>query len=335
MASIHRALVPLACLTAAALACSQLGLRVPPTAVPSSTSTATGTPAATATPTETPSPTPTVLPPTPTPSHPPVARVLIISLDGVRPEALTSDQTPSIWNLAQRGAYTWSAQTVMPSVTLPAHASMLSGYDVAAHGLDRNEVPADAYIQSLTLFTLAHVAGLRSTMVVSSGFLSHIAVPGTVDTFVMVDGNNARVADEAIAQIQQGFGVLFVHMLETDTAGHSEGWLSPGYLAAVARADAAVGRVLAALDQQGLGSSTLVILTSDHGGHDRTHGTSASEDMTIPWMVAGPWVIPASELLDPVHTYDTTATALWALGLPIPQGMTGHPIREAFFPGGG
>ena len=334
MRSVCRTLVPLIGVTAIALACSPAGYFLPATAAPTLTPTATWIPTATATPTETPAPTPTVPPPTPTPSHPPTARVLILSLDGVRPDALDPERTPRILGLAQQGAYTWSAQTVMPSVTLPCHASMLSGYEVSEHGLDRNGVPDNTYVRTLTLFSLAHTAGLRTAMVVSVGFLSHIAVPGSLDDFEVVEGNNAQVADAAIAQMETGFGVLFVHMLETDSYGHSDGWLSPGYLEAVARADDAVGRILDSLNQLGLADSTLVILTSDHGGHDKTHGTSSAEDMTIPWVIAGPWVAPGIEITAPVRIYDTAATALWALGLPLPEGMAGRPIKEAFLPGG-
>ena len=54
--------------------------------------------------------------------------------------------------------------------------------------------------------------------------------------------------------------------------------------------------------------------------------------MTIPWIIAGPGV-EAGGLTSQVRIYDTTATVLWALGLPIPDDMAGAPVREAF--GGG
>ena len=31
----------------------------------------------------------------------------------------------------------------------------------------------------------------------------------------------------------------------------------------------------------------VVMITADHGGHDRTHGTSLPEDMKIPYIVTG------------------------------------------------
>ena len=48
-------------------------------------------------------------------------RVLVITLDGVRPDGLAQANTPIIDDLWGRGAYTWSAQSVEPTVTLPTH----------------------------------------------------------------------------------------------------------------------------------------------------------------------------------------------------------------------
>ena len=50
-------------------------------------------------------------------------RVLLCSLDGVRPDAIQAANTPTIDRLVNEGAFTWRARTVMPSVTLPCHTS--------------------------------------------------------------------------------------------------------------------------------------------------------------------------------------------------------------------
>ena len=62
-------------------------------------------------------------------------RVVIFSIDGLRPDALLQAGAPAIMGLASRGAYTWQAQTIMPSTTLPSHASMLSGFTPSVHGI--------------------------------------------------------------------------------------------------------------------------------------------------------------------------------------------------------
>jgi hypothetical protein len=212
---------------------------------------------------------------------------------------------------------------------------MLTGYIVEAHGLTWNSyIPENGYARSPSLFTLANAAGLRTVMVVSAYWLRHIAPPGSANVFIHVPNGDDAVAAEATARIHFGFGVLFVHLLGVDHAGHSDGWMSPGYLQAVSEVDRQAGVILDALAADGLADSTLVILTADHGGHDHGHGSDAAEDTTIPWMVVGPGVAPGRTLTSQVRIFDTAATALWVLGLPIPDDMDGRPVREAFGPSG-
>jgi arylsulfatase A-like enzyme len=208
---------------------------------------------------------------------------------------------------------------------------MLSGYGVETHGLVWNDyLPSRGYIRSVTLFGMAQRAGFRTVMVVAKQKLIHIASPGTVDEFVYIPGGDFAVAEAAVARIESDFGVLFVHLPGPDSAGHRYGWMSPAYLSTVANSDQAVGRLLDAVVQAGLEGKTLIILTADHGGHNRTHGSARAEDTTIPWVVAGPGVVPDLALTTPVATYDTAATAAWALGLPLPEDMLGRPVLEAF-----
>ena len=65
--------------------------------------------------------------------------VVVIMVDGLRPDALKHAKVPTLDGLIKRGASTMKARTVEPSLTLPAFASMMSGLPVAQHGVDWNE----------------------------------------------------------------------------------------------------------------------------------------------------------------------------------------------------
>src|SRR5690606_8571345 len=124
--------------------------------------------------------------------------------------------------------------------------------------------------------------------------------------------------------------LLFVHLSDVDRAGHSEGWMTEAYGEAVARVDAAVARLLAAADRTFGPGEYAVIVTADHGGHDRDHGSDDPLDVTIPWIAWGQ-AVKAGHLADAtVRTIDTASTVLWLLGLSEPTDWHGSPVEGAF-----
>jgi predicted AlkP superfamily pyrophosphatase or phosphodiesterase len=241
----------------------------------------------------------------------------------------------NVLSLMQTGAYTLTAQTIMPSLTLPSHSSMLVGTCPAKHIVRWNEyVPANGYALGIDIFDLAHAAGLRTVMVVGKEKLRQITEPTSTDYFAFVDDTDKitdpyTVAQLANKQISQGFSLMFVHFPNGDLAGHDHGWMSRKQLETYADDDVSLGYILQTLKNKDMYESTLIIITSDHGGHDTTHGTNLPEDMTIPWIVNGPGILPM-QLTTQVHTMDTAATAAFALSLPIPAEWDGVPVYEAF-----
>lgn len=297
-----------------------------PTPTPTFTATLppTLTPTATATQTETPLPTVT---PTPVPF---AKRVIILSIDGLRPDAIGLAPMPNLIDLMQTSAYSMAAQTVYPSVTLVAHASMLSGLCPSKHGVDWNDyLPERGYAQGTDLFDIAHAAGLETDMYVGKKKLVQITEPGSLTNFVFINDRDTVIMERLIEEFPQNFGVLFIHFAMADGMGHSYGWLSPQQFSVLFRADQALKQLLDELDARNLRSETLIIITADHGGHASTHGSNSPDDMTIPWIASGPGIQP-KQLTSFIQTTDTAATAAFALGLSIPAEWDGAPVYEAF-----
>jgi arylsulfatase A-like enzyme len=100
-----------------------------------------------------------------------------------------------------------------------------------------------------------------------------------------------------------------------------------GYFAAVSAMDAAIGRVLAALDQAGLAESTLVLFMSDNGMNCGHHGIWGKGNGTrpqnmydtsvkVPCIVAQPGRIPAARVDEHLLSgYDVFPTLVDYLGL--------------------
>jgi predicted AlkP superfamily pyrophosphatase or phosphodiesterase len=278
---------------------------------------------------------------TPTGSRDPVApppwrakHVIIVSEDGLRPDALMHVRPPAHLALMARGAYSLAARTIRQASTLPAHAAMLSGFDVDAHGLDWNSwKPERGYIHVPTIFDAAEHAGMGAAAFVGKRKLEHIAHPGSVDVFSRPGYFCKKVVAEAARYfVEKKPQVEFVHFSDPDDRGHADGWMSDAQLAAIRRSDECLGTLVDAVGAAGLAEETLFILSADHGGHGHNHsGGSIKEDRLIPWLAWGPGVRAGHRITAPISTVDTAATALWALGYPPPPGLVGRPVKEAFF----
>lgn len=304
------------------LACQlPAGLTPPPaTLTPSATATLTLTSTPTLTPTLTLTPTPAPL----------ARRVLILSIDGFRPDAIPLAPMPNLMELMKHAAYTLSAQTIYPSSTLPAHTSMLSGLCPKKHGVNWNDyMPENGYAQVTDIFDIAHAAGMQTVMYVGKEKLRQITEPASTDIFEYINDRDLVITEKLIENFPADFRLMFIHFPTADAMGHVYGWLSGEQLSVLYRADQAIANLLAELDARGLREETLFIVTADHGGHSTTHGSSMPEDMTIPWIATGAGVQPI-QLTGQVQTVDTAATAAFALGLPIPPEWDGVPIYEAF-----
>jgi predicted AlkP superfamily pyrophosphatase or phosphodiesterase len=261
-------------------------------------------------------------------------RVFIVSFDGGKPAVIANSDMPVLKKLVAEGACTWSARTVVPSITLLSHASMISGVGPAKHQITWNNwQPEKGLIPVPTIFSLAHPHGFRTAMFVGKPKFKHLNLPGSLDEFVLpLPTANAKDVAAAFAARLPLLNVdlCLIHFADPDSTGHKYGWGSPEQKQAFANSDAALKIVMDALKAAGIADSSVVILTADHGGHDKTHGSDSPEDVNIPWIVWGKGVKKDFKITTPVSTCDTAATALWLLGLPIPAEFDGKPVTEAF-----
>jgi predicted AlkP superfamily pyrophosphatase or phosphodiesterase len=256
--------------------------------------------------------------------------LVLIAVDGLRPDALRRASTPHLDRLASRSSCTWAARTVMPSVTLPCHTSMFRGVRPERHGITTNVwVPPARPVPSL--LDVLHRAKIPTTAIYNWEQLRDLGDPGSLDQSYFLNNCYEPGGDLELAELAAGVlagmerGFAFVYLGYVDTVGHSQGWMSDPYLGAVAQADQAIGMILGELPPQ-----VACIVTSDHGGHAQTHGTDAPEDMTIPWLISGPGIRQDHQIQGQVEITDNPPTIAALLGVePAPE-WTGRAIAEVF-----
>ena len=268
----------------------------------------------------------------------PVRRVVLVVLDGLRPDAVERFELAQFARLARIGASTFCAQTVSPSVTACAMTSLLTGASPERHGVqsDRFQVPRSRgplhpLPKQLAARSLPTSAFLAQMPFLMGGLAQKLAAVAGVGE-ARFSGKNAleifRASERALEA--QRRGLIIFHWPDADNAGHAHGWMSPEYAMAAGRMDDALGRLAHAIDLTD--PSTLLIALADHGGGGRTlkhHDSEHPLDKTIPVVLAGGAIQP-SDLGPNVSLTDIPATVLWSLGIPQPESYVGTPLTQAF-----
>lgn len=288
-----------------------------------------------------------------------IQRIVLISIDTLRADALgcygnPHGTSPYIDELAAQG--TRFANCIAPApMTLPSHASMLTGLHPLQHGLLINmqgKLPASV----VTLAERLKALGWRTGAVVSSAVLHrrfdldqgfdeyrddfYPAVAGFDEP--SVQRTNARATTSvAVDWLNRGSAdqkeFLFVHYIDAhspydpppDLARRFDGDL---YLGEIAFVDRQVARLVDHVVRRFSPAGTLWIVTSDHGEAlgehgEATHGTFLYDEVVrVPLIFAGPGVPRGLVVTEPVGLVDLVPTLLALIGAEPDASLAGRAV---------
>jgi predicted AlkP superfamily pyrophosphatase or phosphodiesterase len=261
-------------------------------------------------------------------------KVLLIGIDGVRTDIISSANTPNMNALAEEGIYTDNAWTRPPTVSGPGWSNMLTGVWPDKHRVDGNDFTGNDYLSypdfltrieraDPSLETVAVVNWLplggedSGGPVISDAIDTMIALDGYETGYTLADERSVALAVEQLASADPDF--LFVYLGNTDMVGHEFGSLSEEYRLEVERADRLVGVLVDAVrGRPGYDREDwLIVISTDHGRRDDGgHGGDSEEERRIFFLASGPSVTG----LEPdatVRIVDVATTVLAHLGIPI------------------
>ena len=241
-------------------------------------------------------------------------KVIVIVIDGMRSDSISSIETAQ--KIINKSAYKLNAQTVYPSVTLPCHMSLFHSVTPERHGITTNIYmpqvrPVNGICEILKIF------GKQSAMFYSWEDIRDITRPNSLTRSSFYAGKKIGyklagelLTDELIAYLRTfETDFTFFHMGYTDNDGHKFGWMSDEYMQAMNCCWNNIDKVM-----NELGDEYTYIILSDHGGHDRTHGSDMPEDMTIPVIINGK-DIEIGEINEDVSIIDIAPTVAKLLGV--------------------
>ena len=261
-------------------------------------------------------------------------KVLVIGIDGVRPDVLAEVPTPNLDALAAEGAFTDHARTGLPSVSGPGWSSLLTGVWPAKHGVTNNDFTGkryDRYRDFLTrveevrpeLGTFA-VADWTPLVRADDGVAT---ISDRVDVKEVLDGYELGWAEADTRSVELAAehlrsadpAALFVYLGNPDETSHVHESIGTEYRDAIALADRHVGRLVSAVRARPSWEREdwLILVSTDHGRRaDGGHGGDTPEERTIFYIASGPSAEPGTPP-DTVHIVDVAVTALTHLGIPL------------------
>ncbi|MDR1630205.1 MAG: alkaline phosphatase family protein [Oscillospiraceae bacterium] len=252
-------------------------------------------------------------------------KVILILVDGMRPDALTLCGSKAVKKILKESTADLKAATVMPSVTLPCHMSLFFSVPPTRHGILTNlYVPQVRPIEGLC--DVLSARGKKCAFFYDWGQLRDLCKPSSLhhshftkgdDYYDSCNINTARLIDYVKSDSPD---FVFFYIGLTDAVGHASGWMTKDYLCAVNFAWNNIERVLEELPED-----YTVVITSDHGGHDRTHGYDVPEDMEIPVIFRGP-VFAAGREIGGVSILDIAPTVAKLLGVEADTDWEGRPL---------
>ncbi len=261
-------------------------------------------------------------------------KVLLIGIDGVRPDVLAEVYTPELDALIRAGAYSARAQTSVQTVSGPAWSSMLTGVWPDKHGVRNNDFAGNNYAEYPDFLTrIEQVRPDLNTFVVAD-WLPLVAdedggplIGAAPDTKVTFDGYEVgwaaadeRSVDVAVQHLRTADpDAAFVYLGNPDETSHQAGSIGEEYRAAIALADKQVGRLMAALRSRPsfAGEDWLILVSTDHGRRaDGGHGRPSPEERTIFYLASGSSTAQGTIALVP-EIVDVAVTALAHLGIDI------------------
>lgn len=269
------------------------------------------------------------------PEDHPADRVIVILVDGARPDYILeyASTTSGYSRILRDGVWYSNAYAYTPSYSVPARASMSTGLPHEVSGVTSNwykggEPPYPS------IFSLAYEEDLKVAVVGDS--IIEDLFGQYVDVYIPIEENSdqmEKAVSEAIRLLESSDppDLLWVSLVEVDEAGHEYGAAGQNYRDALVESGELIGELLGRLDDLGMLDDTLVVVVSDHG-HLDTGGHGGDEEEVVRTVLALIGVgVDGGKRIDRKVTYASVAsTVAFALGLPPKLVSYDPPLIEAF-----
>ena len=282
------------------------------------------------------------------PSEPLAKIVFLITFDGARYDKFWQ-YADFIVKHRDEGAWAEKIVVTYPTITYPNHVSLFTGTWPQVHLTQNNPSQAGfgsrSYASTLLrkyhrpvaedIFEIASSYGYKTALFSAPSTLANIVGSGETDRITeyesveMMDHVLTYLEDN-LAEIRSKGLLAFIHLVDTDENMHRFGVDSFEYGLAMERNAEQVERLYNKIFEFGLDNDTVIIVTADHGGIERTHYNvwpPLVAEVAL-WMWGRP--VKKGYRLGGGRIVDIAPTISFILGIPKPNKCVGVTLYTAF-----
>lgn len=224
-------------------------------------------------------------------------KVLFIGIDGCRADVMMSTPTPNIQNLISQSIYSTDGLCAATTWSGNGWSTMLTGVWHTKHNVQDNNFTSPNFVNYPDFLTRAETfnPNLRTVSLAHwSPINDKIIQTADVKTNLATD---LAVKNAAVTALQNDNpDILFVDFDDVDHAGHSYGFAStvPQYVSSIKTTDTYIGEIIAAMKNRPSYSNEdwLVVLTTDHGAIESSHGGGNLTERNIFTVYSNPGFTP-------------------------------------------
>ena len=210
--------------------------------------------------------------------------LILISLDGTRPEYLRRNLTPTLSRLANHGSM-FEMKPSFPTITFPNHYTLVTGLHPAEHGIVGNTFYDPVKNDTFVYTNPAHnrdpswwiAEPIWTTAIKQSIICGTLFWPGSehehdgiLPNYWLQFNNSMRIQEKVNlilewTTMKSSPRFITMYIPDIDHAGHEYGPNSEYTNLALKRVDDGIKKLLKGLKSQGLEDSTDIVIVSDHG----------------------------------------------------------------------
>lgn len=270
-----------------------------------------------------------------------IDHIIILAFDGWGASSFEKADMPFLKSKLAESAWTLHKRSILPTSSACNWASMFKGAGPEAHGYIAWDTKRPAFSPTYTdekgnfpsFFSIYREAFPEREMGYfyqwdGMWYIFDMNDFNYVKGFAVSDVGSELMKDAAVSYILDKKPAVAAFIWDyPDKTGHTMGWYTDAYMNELTHVDLIIKAVYDACVSAGIIDNTLFVITSDHGGHEKTHHQPFMSDLETPFILLGR-DITAGEIKVPLMQYDVAAILADYVNIDHPVAWRGQTPNE-------